>query len=254
MGVFENRWKTKESRKELADQFLKVAKSNEKEKAKMLVFWQSAVGGFFIAREEYFNHSDGTLIVCDWALTAHYEQKAKEALENKQKVAFRDWFIKDFSLHLLRNPISTNTDDPEKYYKHVNERYTQLLNIQKSWKKIIDSNVVAAFNDERDALLQRELNRLNFQILGMKFISKDLPSAFKPELLAHMFYPLTSISECSNYNEWLNLNKFPYLINQYRHESKILNELDEKIKTYIDAYYNLSGLLTYVEHLKRSKK
>ena len=33
MRVFENRWKTKEASKELANQFLTVAKQNEKELA-----------------------------------------------------------------------------------------------------------------------------------------------------------------------------------------------------------------------------
>ena len=252
MGVFENRWKTKEASKELANQFLTVAKQNEKESAKMIVCWHGTTGSFFIPRLADFKHSDSTVIVCDWALDAYYEQKAKEAIFNKQKGVFREWFVKEFSIYLLKNPIVMD-NEAEKYYKHVNERYTQALNIQQSWKKISDANLVMDFKDSRDAILKRELDRLNFQILGMKFVAKDLPSAFKPELLTHMFYPLKSIDECESYKAWRNKNKFPSLIEQYRHESKILDALDEKVKTYIDAYYNLSGLLTYVEHLKRNK-
>lgn len=252
MRVFENRWKTKEASKELANQFLTVAKQNEKELAKMLVCWHGSTGSFFIPRLADFKHSDSTLIVCDWALTAYYEQKAKEALANKQKGVFREWFVKEFSFYLVKNPIVFD-NEAEKYYKHVNERYTQALNIEKSWKKLSDANIVMAFNDDRDAILKRELDRLNFQILGMNFVSKDLPSAFKPELLTHMFYPLKSISECASYKEWKNKNKAPSLIEQYRLESRVLDAVEVKVKEHIDAYYNLSGLLTYVEHLKRNK-
>lgn len=251
MSILNKRVSTKEARKELADLFLKVAANKSIEKDQKVITWSNATKKFSIKRKIDFTVTDTDFLVCDWVMTSKYEISAKDALEQRGIVNFRNWFDSDFSTYLQAFPINTSTAN--RFYIHVNERYTRLTKLYSDFKGVQERNKSIFFGDNRDVLLRRELLGVGFNKASNSdcYVLSINESLIKMDTLNSIFAQLDDIKECNSFSSWKNCSTYETKEDQYNFEIKTLEKIESLSNKVIDHYFNLKGLLTYIEFLTK---
>lgn len=254
MSIINKRVSTKEARKELADLFLKVAANKSIEKDQKVITWSNSTNKFSINRKVDFTVTDTDFLVCDWVMTSKYEIGAKDALSQRGIVHFRNWFDTDFSTYLQAFPINTNTAN--RFYIHVNERYTRLTKLYNDFKGVHEINKSVFFGDSRDVLLRRELMRIGFNKSSNIdcYVLSINESLITIDNLNSIFSQLEDIKECNSFSSWKNCTNYETKEEQYNFEIKILEKIEARSNKIIEPYYNLKGILTYIEFLKKQEE
>lgn len=253
MAIINKRIHTKEARKELADLILNVVTNKSIEKDYKVITWSNTKNKFSVLRKVDFTVTATDFLICDWIHVVKYELAAKDALEQRGIVQFRKWFDADFENVLQKFQITTN--DPYRLYEHVNERYTRLTGILDEFKEVQGRNKKVKFGDDRDIQLARELKRVGFRVdystddIGFVFVNNvNLVSL---GTVNHITGILEDIKECNSFNVWKNCDKYLDKEDQYQSEIKTISKMESLVNKIIEPYYNLKGILTYIEFLKQ---